>query len=229
MLCLSIFMPSYSALLRTVNSPHSVALVLHLPLDLTVSTSFLWPSLLTTNPFLQFSVQLPLFWSSCKTRSALLPMSTRAWHKFCNYWLLSTCAANHHSRSCVLEKLRCCQASDNRLLADYWLVRNYKLPDPQPHWAQKQHSWIWETLISPPAVANINTSEKQNTLYGQICQNLLWSDGQKLQLKAGYVTLLKIRSKNSLCFEIYFSNIRFGKSSFLVEEIVEKTSQQCYL
>lgn len=81
-------------------------------------------------------------------------MSTRAWHIFCNCWLLSTCAASHHSGSCVLEELRCCQARENWLLADYRLVRHHKLPDPQPHWAQKQHSWVWETLISPPAVAN---------------------------------------------------------------------------
>lgn len=40
MLCLSILLLSYSAFLRTVNSLHSIALFLLLPLNLTLSTSF---------------------------------------------------------------------------------------------------------------------------------------------------------------------------------------------
>lgn len=46
------------------------------------------------------------------------------------------------------------QARDNWLLADYWHLRHHKLPTPPPFWAKKHHSWVWETLISPPAVAN---------------------------------------------------------------------------
>lgn len=81
-------------------------------------------------------------------------MSTSAWRRFCNCWLLCTRAASRHSWSCILEELSCCQAGDNWRLADYWLIRHHKLPDPPPLWAQKHHSWVWDTLISPPAVAN---------------------------------------------------------------------------
>lgn len=111
-----------------------------------------------------------------------------------------------------------------RQLTPCWLVRHHKLPDTQPHWAQKQHNWVWETLISPPAVANTRCfRETKHPVWVNTPEFAVIRWTKTTAKSSFYMTLLKIRSKNSPCLEIYFSNIRFGKSSFLVEEILEKS------